>query len=71
MTLDEIRGSDKLLLTPADVAPVLGCDPHSIRIQAQKDPDKLGFNVTVIGTRTLIPRLPFLQFLTQQRGVEI
>ena len=70
MTLQEMRASDKLLLTPVDVAPLLGVDPQSIRLQAQKDPDKLGFNVSVVGTRTLIPRLPFLQFLTQQRGTE-
>ena len=65
MTLDEIIKSQKMMLTPADVAPVLGCNPHSIRMQAQQDPAKLGFKVTVIGTRTLIPRVPFIQFVTE------
>lgn len=60
MTLDEIRASDKAVLTPADVAPVLGVKPQSIRAA---DPVDLGFPVTKIGTRTLIPRKPFLAFV--------
>lgn len=70
MTLEEIRRSDKDVLTPADVAGVLGCNPHSIRIQAQENPYMLGFNVCVVGTRTLIPRLPFLQFMAEWRAAE-
>lgn len=57
MTLAEIRASDKAVLTPADVAPVLGVNPQSIRVA---DPVDLGFPVIKLGTRTLIPRLPFL-----------
>ena len=60
MTLDEIRSSDKAVLTPAEIAPVLGVNPQSIRVA---DPVDLGFPVTKIGTRTLIPRLPFLAFV--------
>lgn len=60
MTLDEIRTSDKAVLTPAEIAPVLGVNPQSIRAA---DPVDLGFPVTKIGTRTLIPRKPFLQFV--------
>ena len=63
MTLDEIRASDKTMLLASDVAPVLGCDPHSIRIQAREYPEQLGFPVVVIGNRTLIPRKPFLAYL--------
>ena len=57
MTLDEIRASDKAVLTPAEVAPVLGVNPQSIR---SADPVDLGFPVIKLGTRTLIPRVPFL-----------
>lgn len=60
MTLDEIRSSDKIMLTPADIAPVLGVNPQSIRAA---DPVDLGFPVAKIGTRTLIPRIPFLTFV--------
>lgn len=63
MTLEEIRASDKLLLTPNDVAEVLSFDPQVIRIQAKEDPSKLGFPVIVAGSRTKIPRIPFLRFL--------
>jgi hypothetical protein len=63
MTLEEIRKSDKVWLTPSDVAEVLGCDPHSIRIQAHTAPERLGFPVCVVGSRTKIPRKPFLAFV--------
>ena len=65
MTLAEIRASDKAVLTPADVAPVLGVNPQSIRAA---DPVDLGFPVTKIGTRTLIPRKPFLAFVEGSNG---
>ena len=57
MTLDEIRASDKTVLTPKEVAPVLGVNPQSIRVA---DPCDLGFPVIKVGSRTLIPRLAFL-----------
>ena len=63
MTLDEIRASDKPYLIPSDVAGVLGCDPHAIRLAARDCPEKLGFPVIVIKSRTRIPRLPFLRFM--------
>jgi len=63
MTLEEIKASDALFLTPCQVAPVLGCDPHIIRLQARNDPSKLGFPVTVIKSRTKIPRKQFLTWL--------
>lgn len=66
MTMDEIRASDKAFLTPCDIAPVLGCDPHAIRIVARDCPEELGFPVVRVRTRTKIPRIPFLRFM----GVE-
>lgn len=66
MTLAEIRASDKTLLLAKDVAPVLGCDPHSIRIQAHEYPEGLGFPVVLLGNRTLIPRKRFLEFLGEE-----
>lgn len=70
MTLAEIRASDKVMLLAKDVAPVLGCDPHSIRIQAREYPEQLGFPVVVIGNRTLIPRKPLLKFLGEEEDNE-
>ena len=63
MTLDEIKNSDKATLTPAEVAAVLGCDPQGIRIMAKQCPERLGFPICVIGTRTKIPRITFLKWL--------
>ena len=66
MTLDEIKASDKSVLTPAEVAEVLGCDAQDVRIQARTAPERLGFPVIVVKTRTKIPRVPFLRFMGEQ-----
>lgn len=66
MTLDEIRRSDKLLLTCADIGEALGIDPQGIRVWAQQAPDKLGFPVMRYGKngcQVRIPRMAFLHFL--------
>lgn len=63
MTLTEIKQSDELFLTAADIAPVLGCNPDKLRAQARGKPELLGFPVTVIGSRVKFPRRPFLAFL--------
>ena len=62
MTLAEIKASEKDMLLPTDIYKILGCDAHSIRLQAREYPEMLGFNVIVIGNRTLIPRKAFLRF---------
>lgn len=61
MTLAEIAAYEREFLTPAEVAPLLGTDPQSIRVAARKNPERLGFPVVVIGSRTKIPRLPLLR----------
>ena len=66
MTLDEIRNSTKEVLTPADIAGVLNADPQDIRVQARTAPEKLGFPVIIIKSRTKIPRLPFLRYMSGQ-----
>ena len=63
MTLTEIRESTKAFLTPAEIAEVLGCDPQDIRVAARQSPERLGFPVTLIGSRTKIPRVPFLKYV--------
>ena len=66
MTLKEITNSKKDTLTAADIAPVIGCDQQSIRLQARECPEKLGFPVICTGTRVRIPREAFIRFM---RGV--
>jgi hypothetical protein len=63
MTLEDIQTSTKPFLSPADIAPVLHCDPQCIREQAHHDPDKIGFPVIIMGHRVRIPRIPFLKYL--------
>lgn len=63
MTLEEMKSSDKLFLTPAEVAPVLGSDPHTVRCTARQRPELLGFPFTFSGNRMKIPRLPFLRWM--------
>lgn len=66
MTLDEIKACDKPTLTPAEIADVLNADPQDIRVQARTAPEKLGFPVIIIKSRTKIPRLPFLRYMSGQ-----
>lgn len=70
MTLQEIENSTKNHLIPSDIAELLDCDPHSIRVQAQTNPNKLGFPVVVIGSRVKIPRQGFLFYWKYGRLVE-
>ena len=68
MTLAEIKESNKLWLTPDEIAPVIGAHAQSIRAAAREKPELLGFPVTVVGRRTRIPRIPFLRFLGEADG---
>lgn len=68
MTIEELKASDKTFVYPRDVSPILGCDPHQIRIIAKTNPRLLGFPVTVVGTRVKIWRLPFLRFIGELGG---
>ncbi len=63
MTVEEMITSDKAILIPKDIAPVLQCDPYTISLMARDCPERLGFPVCRIGSRTKIPRLPFLKWL--------
>ena len=63
MTLQEIKESEAVFLLPKDIAQVMKCDPHFIRVAARENPALLGFPVTVTGRRTKIPRKPFLKFI--------
>lgn len=63
MTIQEIEQSNKEMLIPTDIAPILGCDAHAIRLQARDDPKRLGFPVVLVGTRVKIPKAGFLNYL--------
>lgn len=63
MTIEELRQSDKMFLTPGEISETFGSNPQTIRVQAQQNPQSLGFPVSVIGSRVRIPRIPYLKFL--------
>ena len=68
MTLAEIKALEKDVITPAQAAGVLGCDPHWIRMTAHRAPERLGFPVTVLGSRVKIPRMAFIRYMEGQCG---
>ena len=63
MTLEQIRSSDKLFLSPGDICGVLGSNPQTIRVTARQCPELIGFPFTFTGNRMKIPRIPFLNFI--------
>ena len=62
-TLEEIESLPTEVLTCANVAKVLGANPACIHAQAMSKPESLGFRTIIHGTRVLIPKKPFLQFM--------
>jgi len=68
MTLDDLKRVDRDWLLAREVAPLLGVDPHSVRIAARQAPERLGFPVCVIGSRVKIPKKPFIEFMGGRAG---
>lgn len=62
-TLDDIRALDCDVITPAQAAGPLRCDPAYIRVAARDAPWALGFPVVRVGNRVKIPRLAFLRYM--------
>lgn len=62
-TIDDIRNSDKMFLSPDDICGILGSNPQTIRVTARQRPDLIGFPFTFMGNRMKIPRIPFLRFI--------
>ena len=63
MTLAELKELDRDVITPAQAAGILKCDPHYIRVAARQCPEQLGFPVTILWSRTKIPRIPFIRYI--------
>lgn len=67
MTVSDMRGVARDYLTPAEIAPALGCTPYAINQQAAADPAKLGFPVVIVGKRVKIPRKAFIRFMCGEK----
>ena len=63
LTLKDIKGMEKDVITPGEAGQVLGCDPQRIRLVAREHPERLGFPVILIGSRIKIPRLAFVRYM--------
>lgn len=63
MTIERVRAMEDQMLTPSIAAKVLGVNPQSIRVAAREAPQRLGFPTVCVGTRVLIPRMAFLNYL--------
>lgn len=68
MTIEQIKSSDKPMLTAADVAEALGVDAHGIRVMAHEQPERLGFPVMVCGRNGRAVRIPRVAFLAWVEG---
>lgn len=70
MTVDQLLKSNQATVTAADVAPIIGSDPHWIRWMAKYKPKDLGFPTIVVRSRVKIPRIPFLRAIGVVKGEE-
>ena len=67
MTLEEIEALPQNMLTPAIVSTYIECNPNMLRWQAHNEPEKLGFLVTVVGTRVKIPKQAFVKTMRGEK----
>lgn len=63
MTWEEIKSSDKMILTAQDVSSILNCDPQTLRLAARQQKELIGFNCSIIGQTLRIPRLAFIRWM--------
>ena len=63
MTLKELEQLDTEVLTPSQVAPILGCQPYSINVATKDGKNPFPFPIIRLGTRVRIPKTPFLKFM--------
>jgi hypothetical protein len=66
-TLQDLIESSKEFFVAEDVAGVLGCDAHTLRLTARQRPELLQFPCICMGNRVKIPRIPFLRTM----GIEV
>lgn len=61
MTLDEVRELRTDIITPAQAAQVLKCDPAYIRVAAREG--VFEFPAVLVGNRVKIPREAFVRYM--------
>ena len=63
MTLQELEQLETEVLTPTQVAPILGCQPYSINVAVRNGNNPFPFPVIVMNKRVRIPKRPFINFM--------
>lgn len=63
MTLQELEQLETEVLTPTQVAPILGCQPYTINVAVRNGKNPFPFPVIKMGTRVRIPKRPFIRFM--------
>lgn len=66
-TIEELQDYNKETISPEIAADILGCNPQTIRSQAQVDAGALGFPVIILGREVRIPRRGFIYFMEYGR----
>ena len=61
MTLQELEQLETEVLTPKQVAPILGCQPYTINVAVKNGKNPFPFPVIRMGTRVRIPKTPFIK----------
>lgn len=73
-TLEQLAAIPREYLIPTDVAPVLGVDAYSISVMVREDKrtgkSSFPFPTIRIGTRTKIPKRPFLAAMGYREEVD-
>lgn len=71
MTLEDVERIDREYLIPKEIAPLLGCDPYYITLQAREDrkngTSSFPFPIIMIGNRTKIPKRAFIEVMKHGR----
>ena len=62
-TLEELRACEKCFISPCEAAPLLGVNPHWIRLMVRQHPEELGFQTIQSGRNIKIHRVSFLRYL--------
>ena len=63
MTLQELEQLETEVLTPNQVAPILGCQPYTINVATRDGKNPFPFPIIRMGSRVRIPKKPFLKFM--------
>ena len=66
--MDEIILSNDYFINAVTAAKIMGVSPQSLRECAQKRPDLIGFPYSYIGTKMIIPRESFIDWVIRRKA---